>query len=43
MAVIETDFCRFLYIFNFIAPGYTYAKYLKAFKCTLEKGYFPYE
>ena len=43
MCCIETDFCRFLDIRNFIAPGYSYAKYFKAFNCTLKKGFFPYE
>jgi G:T-mismatch repair DNA endonuclease (very short patch repair protein) len=43
MMCIETSFARFLDIINFIAPGYSYARYLKAFKCEQEKVFFPYE
>ena len=43
MTCIDTSRFRFLDIANFIAPGYSYAKYLKAFKCTQAKGFFPYE
>ena len=28
---------------NFVAPGYSYDKYLKAYGCDLQKGHFPYE
>ena len=34
---------RFLDIINFLAPGYSYDKYLKAYGCKLQKGHFPYE
>ena len=34
---------RFLDILNFLAPGYSYDKYLKAYGCELQKGHFPYE
>ena len=30
-------------IINFLAPGYSYDKYLKAYGCELQKGHFPYE
>ena len=33
----------FIYIINFLAPGYSYHKYLKAYGCELQKGHFPYE
>ena len=33
----------FLDIVNFIAPGYNYANYLKAYEAKAEKGVFPYE
>ena len=33
----------FLDIINFLAPGYSYDKYLKAYGCELQKGHFPYE
>ena len=28
---------------NYLAPGVSYAKYLKAYGCELQKGHFPYE
>ena len=28
---------------NFLAPGYSYDKYLKSYGCNLQKGHFPYE
>ena len=34
---------RFLDIINFLAPGYSYDNYLKAYGCELQKGHFPYE
>ena len=43
LTCIETRRFRFLDICNFIAPGYSYDKYLKAYKCTQTKGFFPYE
>ena len=43
MTCISTSRFCFLDITNFIAPGYSYAKYLKAFKRTQSKGFFPYE
>ena len=43
MVCIETESLRFLDVCNFIAPGFSYRKYLAAFDCAEEKGYFPYE
>ena len=43
LQAIETPNLRFLDICNYIAPGFNYERYLKAFDCTLEKGFFPYE
>lgn len=43
MTCIQTNRFRFLDIMNFIAPGFSYAQYLKAYGCSAEKGYFPYE
>ena len=40
---IQTNEFRFLDIINFIAPGFNYDKYLKAFGCSQQKGFFPYE
>ncbi|ELU08175.1 hypothetical protein CAPTEDRAFT_194071, partial [Capitella teleta] len=34
---------KILDIVNYLAPGFSYAKYLKAFNCSVMKGYFPYE
>ena len=34
---------KFVDIRNYLAPGFDYATYLKAYKCTMMKGYFPYE
>ena len=43
MACIETSRLRFLDICNFIAPGFSYAKYLRAYGVEENKGFFPYE
>ena len=34
---------KFLDITNFVAPGYSYEKFLKAYEATKRKGFFPYE
>ena len=39
----STKKLKFLDIINFLAPGYSYGKYLKAYGCELQKGHFPYE
>ena len=41
--MVETRRLCFLDITNFIAPGFSYERYLKAYGCELTKGYFPYE
>ena len=41
--MIETRRLRFLDITNFIAPGFSYECYFKAYGCELAKGYFPFE
>jgi hypothetical protein len=28
---------------NYLATGFSYSQYLKAYKCTEQKGFFPYE
>ncbi len=43
MTCIQTTSFRFLDICNFIAPGFDYARYLKAYGCSADKGFFPYE
>ena len=39
----STKKLKFLDIINFLAPGYSYDKYLKAYGCELQKGHFQYE
>lgn len=43
MSCMQSTSLRFLDICNFMAPGYTYAKYLDAFGVSQRKGFFPYE
>ena len=40
---LSTDQLKFLDMINYIAPGFSYDKYLKAYGCELTKGHFPYE
>ena len=40
---LSTDKLKILDMVNFLAPGYSYDKYLKAYGCELGKGHFPYE
>ena len=40
---IQTDKFKFLDMINYLAPGTSYAKYLKAFNVSSQKGFFPYE
>ena len=40
---LSTDKLKILDIVNFIAPCYSYDKYLKEYGCDLQKGHFPYE
>ena len=42
MAVRTPQF-SFLDIVNFLAPGFSYEKFLKAYDCSADKGFFPYE
>ena len=39
----STKKLTFLDIINFLAPVYSYDKYLKAYGCELQKGHYPYE
>ena len=39
----STKKLKFLDIINFLAPGYSCDKYLKAYGCEFQKGHFPYE
>ena len=40
---LSTDKLKFLDMTNYIAPGFSYDKYLKAYVCKITKGFFPYE
>ena len=40
---ITTTSLRFLDIMNYLAPGYSYRDFLKAYGAEVGKGYFPYE
>ena len=39
----STDQLKFLDMTNYIAPGFSYNKYLKEYGCEVMKGHFPYE
>ena len=41
LTVVETRRLRFPDITNFIAPGFSYERYLKVYSCELIKGTFP--
>ena len=38
---LSTDQLKFLDMINYIAPGFSYDKYLKAYGCEVKKGHFP--
>ena len=40
---LYTDKLKFLDVTQYLAPGVSYDKYLKAYGCELQKGHFPYE
>ena len=40
---IKTERLKFVDISNYLAPGYSYDQFLKAYECTAQKGFFPYE
>ena len=40
---LSTDKLKFLDMTNYIAPGFSYDRYLKAYGCKITKGFFPYE
>ena len=39
----STEKLKFCDIVNYLAPAFSYDKYLKAYGCELQKGHFPYE
>ena len=40
---LSTNTLKFVDICNYLAPGFSYDNYLKAYGCELQKGHFPYE
>jgi hypothetical protein len=40
---VKTEKLKFLDIANYLAAGFSYSQYLKAYGCSEEKGHFPYE
>lgn len=40
---LKTRHLRFLDVTNFLAPGFSYDMFLKAYDCPQTKGFFPYE
>ena len=40
---ITTNHLQFLDIRSYLAPNYSYDAFIKAYKCKLEKGFFPYD
>ena len=40
---IKTDFLKLLDILNYVAPGFSYDQFLRAYECEQTKGFFPYE
>ena len=40
---IKTENLKFLDIANYLAPGFSHGQYMKAYKCTEQKGFFLYE
>ena len=40
---LKTDFLKILDISNYLAPGFSYDQFLKAYECEQTKGFFPYE
>ena len=43
MKCIKTKHLKFLDITNYIAPGFSYSAFIKAYDCQMEKAVFPYE
>jgi G:T-mismatch repair DNA endonuclease (very short patch repair protein) len=40
---LSTERLQFLDICNYLAPGYSYEKYIKAYGASLQKSFFPYD
>ena len=39
----STTRLQFIVVIHYLAPGFSYDTYLKAYGCTMQKGHFPYE
>ena len=40
---LKTDFLKLLGISNYVAPGFSYDQFVRAYKCEQTKGFFPRE
>ena len=40
---IKTEYLKLLGISNYVAPGFSYDQFLRAYECEQTKGFFPYE
>ena len=40
---MKTDSLKFLDISNYLAPGFSYDQFLKAYECEQTKGFFSYQ
>ena len=40
---LKTELLKLLDITNYLAPGFSYDQFLKAYECEQTKGFFPYE
>ena len=40
---LKTQHLQFLDVRSYLAPNYSYDDFVKAYKCKLEKGFFPYD
>jgi hypothetical protein len=39
----KTQHLQFLDVRSYLAPNYSYDAFIKAYKCKIEKGFFPYD
>ena len=40
---LKTQHLQFLDVRSYLAPNYSYDAFITAYKCKLEKGFFPYD
>ena len=40
---LKTDFLKLLGISNYVAPGFSYDQFVRAYECEQTKGFFPHE